>query len=49
MYPKFIYFQRFDEFFPQFQISLSNQKFVNFRRFDEFSPQFQTKSFSVLI
>ena len=38
---KFVYFQRFDEFFPQFQFFQSNQKFVYFQRFDEFFPQFQ--------
>ena len=36
---KFVYFQRFDEFFLQFQFSFffhTNQKFVYFQRFDEF-------------
>ena len=37
-YYKFVYFQRFDEFFPQFQFFLSNQKFIYFQRFDEFFP-----------
>ena len=47
----FFYFQRFDEFFPQFPFSRkkclsqfqffsSNQMFVYFQRFDEFFPQF---------
>ena len=33
---EFVYFQRFDEFFPQFQFSPSNQKLVYFQRFDKF-------------
>ena len=35
-YYKFVYFQRFDEFFLQFQFFLSNQKIVYYKRFDEF-------------
>ena len=34
-YQKFVYFQRFDEFFPQIEFFYSNQKLVYLYRFDD--------------
>ena len=38
---RFVYFQRFDEFFPQLQFFHKNQKFVYFPRFDKFFHYFR--------